>query len=401
MTSLSIYKTVWILTPMVIALALSMDIYVPAVPSMSILFHVSSREMQLTLSLFMLTCSITQLIIGPLSDQYGRRPIGILSIVVFTLGSFLCANATSTLQLIIYRIIQAIGSVGMLVVSFAITRDLYHGEKSSKTYSYLNGIIAFSPMIAPFLGSYLDIHFGWQSTFLFLLITSLWAILNVLLVIPESLPKNKRIPLNSKIFREYKNIFINQIFFNYTFAAAIGLSYLFIFCSISPYIIMRLLHIPESHYGYYFACMGFSFFIGSLLSSFYIGKIGVYKTVTVGFLISCFGGIVMIAWYLIANLTISGFIYPMLLIGVGGTFSLGAGTGGAMEPFGNMAGMAAALSGSFRCFFSAFTSTLVITKNISSALPLALSAVLFSTVGLILFLTQKNNLKTRPYSLQE
>ncbi|QHG92589.1 Bcr/CflA family efflux MFS transporter [Coxiella endosymbiont of Amblyomma sculptum] len=392
MTSFSVRKTVWSLTPMVIALALAMDIYIPAVPSMSLLFHVSPGEMQLTLSLFMLACSVTQLIIGPLSDQYGRRPIGIVSIAIFALGSFLCANSTSTIQLILYRVVQAVGSVGMLVVSFATIRDLYHGEKSGKTYSYLNGIIALSPMFAPSLGSYLDIHFGWQATFLFLLITSLWAVLSVLLAVPESLPKNKRVPLNVHTFCEYKSIFINQIFFTYTLATAIGLSYLFVFCSISPYIIIRLLNISESYYGYYFAFMGVSFFIGSLFSSYFIGKIGIYGTVVLGFWISLIGGIMMIIWYLSTGLTINSFIYPMLLVGVGGTFSLGAGVGGAMEPFESTAGAATALGGSFRCLFSAIIGTMIVAKNISSVLPLALSAIFFSTIGLILFLIRKETL---------
>ncbi|WP_251366365.1 MFS transporter [Coxiella-like endosymbiont of Rhipicephalus sanguineus] len=99
MTSLPIRKTVWILAPMAMALALAMDVYVPTVPRMSTLFHVSAGEMQLTLSLFMLTGDLVQLIIGPLADQlYRRRPISFLFIAIFTLESLLCATATSRLH---------------------------------------------------------------------------------------------------------------------------------------------------------------------------------------------------------------------------------------------------------------------------------------------------------------
>ncbi len=100
----------------------------------------------------------------------------------------------------------------------------------------------------------------------------------------------------------------------------------------------------------------------------------------------------MALWYFITGLTINNFIWPMLLIGIGGTFGLGAGSGGAMEPFGDTAGAAAALSGSFRFLFSAILGMVVINKNISSTLPLALPAVLFSLVGLILFLSQRKGL---------
>src|SRR3990167_8191307 len=90
-------------------------------------------------------------------------------------------------------------------------------------------------------------------------------------------------------------------------------------------------------------------------------------------------------WYWIGGLSINNFIWPMLLIGMGGTFGMGAGTGGAMEPFGTTAGAAAALGGSFRFLFAAMVGLVVIAENVSSTLPLAVPAILFSAIGLIIF----------------
>ena len=232
MSTISIQRTVWTLAPLVIALALAMDTYVPAIPEMTTVLHASSQTMQLTLSLFMLAAGIMQLFIGPLSDQYGRRRINFLSLAVFFIGSLLCATSQSSSQLILYRIIQAGGSIGMLVTAFAIVRDRYHGEASAKTYSYLNGIIAFSPLFAPFIGSYLDVHFGWQATFLVLLVVAFIGFVSVYYFIPESLAIDKRLPISMKLFHEYKGILLNLLFLYYTFATAIGLCYFFIFCSI-------------------------------------------------------------------------------------------------------------------------------------------------------------------------
>ncbi len=380
---------------MVIALALAMDVYVPAVPHLSTLFHVSAGEMQLTLNLFMITSGVVQLIIGPLSDQFGRRPISFVAIFIYAIGSVLCAISHNAPELIIYRIVQAIGAVGMMVTGLAVVRDRYHGKASGKTYSYLNGIIAFSPLFAPFLGSYLDVKLGWQTTFLSLLIIAAWAFFSIYFAVPESLPKGKRIPVTGNLFREYKSILFNRIFFCYSLSTAIGLSYFFVFCSISPYIIIRLLHIPELHYGYYFAFMGISIFIGSLLSGYTVGKLGMYRTVTLGFVLSLTGGIIMALWYFVSGLSINNFIWPMLLIGIGGTFGLGAGTGGSMEPFGNKAGTASALGGSFRFLFSGLVGSTIITKNVSSTLPLALSAVVFSVMGLLLFVIYRESLSFR------
>ena len=377
---------------MVIGLALAMDIYVPSLPHISEIFHVSARDIQLTLTLFMLTSGIMQLIIGPLSDQFGRKITSFVTIAIFGIGTLLCFYAQSITQLVLFRIIQATGACGMLVIGFAIVRDLFSGEDSAQVYSFLNGLISFSPMFAPFIGSYLDIYYGWPSTFLFLMIIPIFSFLTIGLGLEESLPQSKRKKVTLGILLEYKSIITNKVFFIYTTATAMGLSYLYLFCSISSYIIIRTLNISESRYGFYFAFMGLSFFIGSFLSAYIVKRIGIYRTVVTGFIISLIGSSIMLIWNLITGLTIYNFIWPMILIGIGGTLCMGAGTGGAMEPFKNIAGAASALGGAFRFLFSSFIGAVVIGETVTSTLPLALPAFLFSIIGILAFIFYKKNL---------
>jgi len=384
-----------ILAPLVLALPFAMDVYVPALPSMSKLFRVDAGEMQLTLTIFMFTAGVIQLFVGPLTDHFGRKPVAYITILLFAIGSFLCAIAQNPIQLILYRIVQASGSCGMLVIAYAIIRDLYHGEQGGKAYSYLNGIIAFSPMFAPFIGSFLDIYLGWPATFLFLLVVALVALLCLRLGLPETLAPEKKQRFQLSIFKEYVSIFRNRLFLWYTLATAAGVSYLYLFCAMSSYIIIRLLHISEAYYGFYFAFMGVSFFVGSMLSGWLIGKIGIYYACVLGFCLTLLGGVIMMAWYYQTGLTINNFIWPMLLIGIGGTICLGAGSGGSMEPFGNTAGAAAALGGGFRFLFMALVGSVAITSHISSTLPLAVPAVIFSVIGLIIFLSKKSTLRFR------
>lgn len=381
----SILKIVLLLAPMVIGLPFAMDIYVPALPRIAQLFNVSAGQMQFTLTIFMLTAGLVQLVVGPLSDQYGRKKISFVVIIIFAIGSLLCSTAQSATQLIAYRMIQAAGSCGMLVIAFAAVRDLYHANESAKVYSFLNGIISFSPMFAPFIGSYLDVHLGWPFIFLSLLVIVGFALATIGIGMPETLATNKRIKFSFGIFEEYKNIGSNKLFAIYTITSAIGLSYLYLFCSISSYIIIRLLHIQELDYGYYFCFMGISFFAGSFLSAYIVGRMGIYQTVVIGFCITLLGGLLMGGWYFLSGLTINNFIWPMLLIGIGGTFCMGAGNGGAMEPFPDKAGAASALGGAFRFLFSAILGSLLITNSVSSTLPLAIPAIVFSIIGLLIF----------------
>ncbi|WP_133126802.1 multidrug effflux MFS transporter [Legionella nagasakiensis] len=385
------------LAPFVLALALAMDVYVPAIPKLTQLFQVSDGIMLLTLNVFMFTAGIMQLVVGPLSDRFGRKKIAYLVTLLFALGCVLCAASSGPKCLIVGRIIQAVGSCGMMVLGLAIVRDCFQGNKSATIYSYLNGIISFSPMFAPFIGSHLDIYFGWQMTFLSLLSIVFFSLVSLHFFLPETLPKENRIDFSlGKTLKEYKEIFLNPVFAIYNLATCFGLSYLYLFCALSPYLIIRDLHIPESQYGFYFFYMGLSFFIGSVLCSQIVERLGVYRTCLLGFFITLIGGFWMVGWYISSDLTLHGFIYPMLLIGIGGTFCMGAGNGGLMWPFAKHTGAAAALGGTLRFLFASLTGMAIIHNDVASTLPLGVPAILFSVLGFALFLVYKNKLDFMP-----
>ena len=232
-------KLTFTLAPFVLALALAMDVYVPAIPQLTELFEVSDNIMLLTLSLFMFTAGVVQLFIGPLSDQYGRKKISALSVGLFSLGCIFCAMSTGPLTLITGRVIQSVGSCGMLVLGFAIVRDCFEGDKSAKVYSYLNGIISFSPMFAPFIGSMVDIYFGWRMIFISLLVVSTAAILSLMFFLKETLPRDKRIRVSAiTTSKLYIKIFKDPVFAIYNLSTCFGLSYLYLFCAMSPYLII-------------------------------------------------------------------------------------------------------------------------------------------------------------------
>tara|TARA_Y100000588_G_scaffold57360_1_gene55257 strand:+ start:244 stop:1476 length:1233 start_codon:yes stop_codon:yes gene_type:complete len=379
-------KLTFTLAPFVLALALAMDVYVPAIPSLTALFQVSDNIMLLTLSLFMLTAGIVQLFIGPISDRYGRKKICFYSVFIFSFGCLICAISVGPLSLIFGRVIQSIGSCAMLVLGFAIVRDCFEGRQSAKVYSYLNGIISFSPMFAPFIGSTIDIHYGWRMIFLSLLTISILATISLIFFLRETHPHSKRTAISvATTAKLYVNIFKHPVFAIYNLATCFGLSYLYLFCAMSPYLIIRNLGIAESEYGFYFCYMGISFFVGSIACSIIVERIGIYKTCLFGFFITLLGGIWMACWHIAYGLTLNGFIYPMLFIGIGGTFCMSAGQGGLMWPFSENTGTAAALSGALRFLFASVAGMLVINDQVASTLPLGLPAIVFSVAGLMLF----------------
>lgn len=332
----------------------------------------------------MLVSSFTQLFLALFADKMSRRQSVVLGLVLFSIGAATCAFSPNIWWLLIGRVVQAVGASFFMMLTYAIPRDICSGTRLAKLYSLLNGIISFSPMLAPFVGSYLDIYFGWSSTFIALFVIVLLVIVLYFPMLPETWSNYKE--ARSLPYKKGKMVQIikNPIFFYYTLASSVGLSFLYLFCAISSVVIIGFLNIPESNYGYYFFFMGVSFFLGSVLSAMIVGRIGIYRTVNLGFAISLAGGIIMGFFVLLDGLTIDNFVYPMLLIGLGGTFSMGAGVAGAMQPYAKNAGGASSLSGAMRFLFSAVAG-FVFAQNIVASLPLILPAIIFNSILLILF----------------
>lgn len=382
------------LAPLVMALPIAMDIYTPAIPAITKLFGVNTATMQLTLNLFMLMSGLAQLVIGPMADRFGRRWTTFWLIIIFTIGVTLCGYADSIATLIVGRLIEAVGSCGMLMLGFTIGRDLFVGKKLGQLYSLLNGIISFSPMLAPFIGSYLDLRWGWSSTFKILWILTGLSLLGYFSLLGETLPTGERASLNLvSVFKDYIHVAKHAVFNTYTLSSAIGMSYLFIFCATSPVLLIQMLHVPVAHYGYYFCFMGISFFIGSLISVGVITRLGIYKTNLLGYIITFIGGIIMLVWYHVTGLTVYCFIIPMLLIGMGGTFCLSAGSAGAVTPFNEHIGVASALCTAVRFLFAAAIG-LAIAHSITSVLPLAVPAVVLSVLSFAMIAKYSSAMKS-------
>lgn len=379
------------LAPLVMALPLAMDIYVPAIPSLIKLFRVSGDKVQLTLNLFMMVSGLSQLALVTFADKFGRRQMVATALIVFAVGTTVCVFADDIWILILGRVIQSAGSSILMMLGFAIPRDICNGTRLAKIYSFINGIIAFSPMFAPFIGSYLDIYYGWQATFEALYVVMVLVLVLYFPLLRETWPDYKLVRAK-KERHQFRAILKSKLFIYYTLATGVGLSFLYLFCAISSVVIITQLHIPEAHYGFYFCFMGISFFVGSVLSGFVVERLGIYKTVVLGFVISFVGGVIMGVCYLIQGLTVYNFVVPMLLVGMGGTFSMGAGTAGSMQPFRDHAAAASALGGAGRFFFSSIAG-LIFAEHIVGSLPIVIPAIVFSVIMFIIFMRHKRLLQ--------
>src|SRR5438309_10989101 len=151
---------------------LSLNILMPAVPGLAATLAAEPATVQLTLSLFLLGLAASQLVVGPLSDRFGRRPIVLAGLAVTVVSSLAAMAATSIDALIAARTIQSLGASTGLVVGRAIIRDLYDREHAASMIGWVTMAMVVAPMVAPLVGGVLDTMFGWQAIFAFIAVAS-------------------------------------------------------------------------------------------------------------------------------------------------------------------------------------------------------------------------------------
>lgn len=380
-------KTILILMPLAFAFAVALDLYIPAVPQLVDYFHSTPAQIQITLSGFMLAFGLGQLVVGPYSDQFGRRIVALISALVYLVSSLLCATSNSIWTLVLFRMIQAIGSCGMLVAANAIVRDIYKGDESARMYSYLNGAIAMSPLFAPFIGGYVDVLFGWRACFITLALFGILALAIVIFQLKETHHTEKRLHVGFDVFKRYRLILSNINFLRYTYCSVTGVICLFCFFSVSPYILITDLGISRQHFGWYFGVMGLLFFLGSLIAGKAVTTLGVKWNLLIGSSLAFAGGTLMLLWNSFATLSTLTFIAPMVPISLGAAFLIGAGAAGAMEPFADMAGAAAALFGCAEFLIAAIIGNVLLQFSTLSPLPLAWVVSIASFIALLMLMT--------------
>src|SRR5918995_517364 len=147
---------------------LGINMYLPSMPGMARAFGVDYTTIQLTLSLYLAAMAVGQFIRGSLSQRFGRRPVLLIGLLVFVLGSFICLSAQNVGVLIVGRVVQAVGGCAGITLSRAIVRDLYGRNQVASMIAYVTMGMAVAPMIAPTIGGLLETFFGWRASFAFL-----------------------------------------------------------------------------------------------------------------------------------------------------------------------------------------------------------------------------------------
>jgi DHA1 family bicyclomycin/chloramphenicol resistance-like MFS transporter len=340
-----------LLTALVALGPLSTDLYLPSLPNLARYFAVGVDDIQLTLSVFLVGLATAQLVYGPLSDRFGRRPVLLIGLAIYVIASFVCMLAPSVPVLVLARFVQAVGACVGPVLGRAIVRDVYGREGAARALAYMSAAMALAPAIGPILGGFLEEWFGWRINFLALVIYGSGGLIIAWRILPET---NKSPDLQAaqpvRILLGYRGLLNHRAYVGYVLCCAFAYSGIFAFISGSSYVLQEVVGLGPIGFGLCFAGVVIGYIIGTIVAGRMSRRLGIDCLIAVGAGIGVVGGALLLALAL-AGSTRSGLAGALLIVGPMLVFMVGVGLvlpnsiAGAIGPFPRAAGAASALLG--------------------------------------------------------
>ena len=270
--------------------ALAIDTYLPSIPAIGREFNVGPLAVQQTLSVFLFAFAFMMLFYGTLSDSFGRRPIIMIALAVYTLASLGAAFAPSFGWLLVFRALQGLAAGAGSVIGAAIVQDRFSGAQAQKMMSHIMMVFGLAPAIAPVVGGWLHVHFGWRSTFLFLAGFGALMLLLTWRALPESLVRADRHPFHpGAIAANYVKVMRNPRFVLLSLTVGMAFGGLALYIGSAANFVMDILHLPETAFGWLFIPLISGMVLGSAWGGRVAGKIAATKMKWIGFGVMALG----------------------------------------------------------------------------------------------------------------
>lgn len=324
--------------------ALSLNVFLPSLPSMADHFDVDYSLMQLSVSLYLAMTAIVQIAIGPISDRYGRRPVVIGMVLIFVLASVGAIFAPSFGMFLACRLLQTSISTGF-AMSRAIVRDMVPQDQAASMIGYVTMGMSVVPMIGPAIGGKLDEAFGWEASFWVLAISGI--ILLIMVIFDQGETFTRREGGFAAQVREYPALLKSQRFWGYCLSAAFASGAFFAYLGGAPFVGSDVFGMDASTLGIYFGAPAIGYLAGNWASGRYSVQVGVNHMVLIGALVSVAGMAMLLV------LDLAGLHSPLIFFGFMITIGLGNGillpnaNAGMLSVRPHLAGSASGLGGAF------------------------------------------------------
>ena len=332
-----------LLTAIVGVGALSIDMFLPSLPTIASVFATGVPTAQLTVTLFLAGLAVSQLLWGPLSDRFGRRQVLLVGLALYAAAGTACAFVPGIRTLIAMRVVQALGAGSGPVIARAVVRDLYEPTRAARILAAMGTAQALTPILAPVIGGWVHALAGWHAVFLVQGVFGAVFLLTAYGVIPET---NVHVGAPAeRTGQRLAVLFRHPRYLAYVTVAALMFGGQFAFITGSSFALIGVLGVSPTTYGLCFAAVAVGLMAGNLVSVKIGPRLGIDAMVRAGTTIGAVAGIVMasLAWGGVASVV--SIVAPMFGFAFGLGFVLPNAAAGAIGPFPRMAGLASAVLG--------------------------------------------------------
>lgn len=321
--------------------ALTMNIFLPSLPNIASELNSSTSILGLSVGIYLASSAVLQLIIGPFSDQFGRRPLILWSLIIFCISTLATVFVTNTAQFLILRIFQAI-SASCMVLARAIVRDTTESiEKAGSKIAYVTMGMALVPMVGPAIGGLLDYQYGWEASFWLLFILGLVILIISFFDVGETLSDHNQSFLQQ--ISTYPSLLRSKRFWGYCLSSAFVSGAFFSYLGGAPFVGNEVFGLEPKDLGFWFGAPAVGYVLGNFLSGSFSTKIGLDKMIFLGVTTALFGVSVSLTISLLDHGSVLSFFGLMTLVGLGNGMSIPNATAAMMSINPKLAGTAAGL----------------------------------------------------------
>lgn len=376
---------------------LAIDMYLPAMPAIANELMATPGQVQSTLAAYTAGFAIGQLLYGPISDSYGRRPVLLIGVCLFLIASVACATSNDIMALTYVRAAQGFFGAAAAIVIQALVRDMFDKDDFARTISFITLVMTIAPLIAPMIGGYLAIWLGWRSIFWAIAAFTIVVIVLVLIIIPETLPEKNRHPLRlGSSLRNYMKILRSKESISYILASGFSFAGMFSFLTAGSFVYIDYYGVSTEHFAYLFGLNILFLIVMTTINGRYVKKIGAENMLKIGLMIQLFSGLALIVTHIL-ELGLWGTVIPVMCF-VGTNSVVGSNTMACvLSSYPKHAGTASSLAGTMRFGIGTIIGTIVASLHVESPWPMAIAMASCGVLSSLFYwcISKKNSDCTR------